>query len=391
MKIKSFFADSVEDAINKARQELGPEAMILNSRKSSPEARMLGDYEVVFAADVPEAQARELASQDYYPAATAGAPPRRAAAAAAGAGRITDSGLMEDIADLRKQMSVLRRGYAFGAPAPGLAAAHGDWTDIYSSLISNEFCAELASEICSDLISRAADNPALARKPARTVLSEELESLVEVASDLGSSQRDERKVVAVVGPPGAGKTTTLVKLAILYGLKSRRPMQFISMDTYRVGALEELRLYSSILGVGMQAVETPATLAQSLEEYRSKGMVLIDTPGFGPNDFDLASDLALYFTRNQEIDVHLVLPAQMRATDMARTAERFNVFGYSKLIFTNLDQTATYGPILTQAIRSRKPISFLTNGQQVPEDIEPATKARMIDLLLHRGAASRAA
>ena len=124
-------------------------------------------------------------------------------------------------------------------------------------------------------------------------------------------------VVALVGPPGAGKTTTLVKLAARYGLTSRKPAQILSADVFRIAAADQLRSLASILGIGCDVVETPAALAQVLEEHRSKDLVFIDTPGLAQGEMEDGADLARLIASHPEIDTHLVLPASMKPADMA--------------------------------------------------------------------------
>jgi flagellar biosynthesis protein FlhF len=160
-----------------------------------------------------------------------------------------------------------------------------------------------------------------------------------------------------------------------------RPVHIISMDSYRVAASEQLRSYAAIMGVAFQALETTGALAQALEEHSNKDLVLIDTPGFGPRDFDAAEELARFLASRPDIDTHLVLTASMRSADLSRVVDRYEVFRPAKLLFAKLDETGTFGPILNQVVRTGKPVSFLAAGQQIPEDLEPATKERVLDLL----------
>jgi flagellar biosynthesis protein FlhF len=146
-----------------------------------------------------------------------------------------------------------------------------------------------------------------------------------------------------------------------------------------------LRSYASILGVGFQALETPCALAQAIEEHRNKDLILIDTPGHGPHDMDSAMDLARFLAGRRDIESHLVLTASMRSADLSRVVDRFEIFRPQKLLFTKLDETEAFGPILNEAARTGKPVSFLTAGQQIPEDLEPATKERILNLVLERG------
>jgi flagellar biosynthesis protein FlhF len=188
----------------------------------------------------------------------------------------------------------------------------------------------------------------------------------------------DRRVTALVGPPGSGKTTTLVKLALKYGLTSRKPLQILSTDTCRVAASEQLRSYASIIGIAFQTVETMAGLAQALEEASGKDLVLIDTPGFGPADTDEAAELALFLSRHRLIEVQLVVPATLRATALARIIERFSMFQPARLLFTDLDDVGACGGVVEQAIRTRLPLSYFGCGQQIPEDLTEASKDQLI-------------
>ncbi len=364
MRIKSYFSSSVEDAIAAARHELGPEAMLVESRKAPPEARHLGEYEVVFGVGAFGLQAAP-------PFAEAPPSPR----------------LAGEVAELKKQLEAMRRALTKSAfaPAQWLGAAP-ELSESYAVLAAHDVMPDLARDIVQAASSRLvwAEGPE-GRVPEAAAwanaLTEEIASRVPVEACLG--RRDTRpRVVALVGPPGAGKTTTLVKLAVNYGLACRRPALLISIDTYRVAAAEQLRSYASILGVGFQVIETITGLSQVIEENPNKELILIDTPGCGFADLDTGSDLARFLSSRTDIDTQLVLSSSMKSADLSRVIDAYEIFRPGRLLFTRLDETLAPGPILNEAVRTGKPLSFFATGQRIPEDLEAASPRRLIERVL---------
>ncbi len=368
MKIKSYFAGSVEAAITQAKQELGVEAMLMNSRKSLPEARHLGEYEVVFACVTNPETAR-----------TASPPDPKTEAAREIPTPPSDS-LAKEISDLRVQMermaAVFNRASSMASSnlisSPVLAR-------LFSSLVANDIYPEIAQNIISGLRSRGEVGRT---DGARRGLCEEIGSRCRVDATLGRPEAN-RRIVALIGPPGAGKTTSLVKLAVAYGLAARCSTQLLTFDLERIAAADQLHTFAAILGVGFQTLEaTPNALSMALEEHRAKDLILIDTPGYGAKDLDGAMNLADQFSRHQDIDIHLVLSASMKPADLSAVVDRFSVFQPHKLLFTRLDETQTFGSILNETSRTGKPVSFFCGGQQIPDDLEAATMQRAADLLI---------
>jgi flagellar biosynthesis protein FlhF len=207
----------------------------------------------------------------------------------------------------------------------------------------------------------------------------EIEERILVSSTLAAANGP--RVVALAGPPGAGKTTMLAKLAVTYGLAARRTVALVSMDDFRVAGADQLRSYATILGAPFQALDNVGSLARVLEEYRGKRLVLIDTPGYGPRDMDHATDLARFLSGRTDIATHLVLTASMKSADLLHMAERFGIFNPAGLMFTKLDETACFGTAFSLSVRMGTPLSFLGTGQEVPDDLAPATKERILNLL----------
>jgi len=365
MMIKSYFANTVEDAMAQARQELGPEAMLVNNRKSSLETRHLGAYEVVFVTEMPAGEQAESA------------PPAGTQKTAVG-DRFT-----QQMTELKRELEGMRRTITRSALAPAGwrdRSPHG--SDAYGTLTASEVSPELAREIIDAAELRIAKPASFKSGTAfRIALVEELESRFQVQALLGRGESRPR-IVALVGPPGCGKTTTLVKLAVNYGLAARRPAMLLSMDTYRVAAADQLRSYSAILGVGFQLVETVAALAQAIEENHGKELIFLDTPGLGPAEVANYSSLARFLTAREDIDTHLAVSCSMKSADLCRVVDSFEAFRPRRMIFTKLDETGSFGPILNEAVRTGKSLSFFTTGQRIPEDLEAVTKSRVAELIL---------
>ena len=192
-------------------------------------------------------------------------------------------------------------------------------------------------------------------------------------------------IIAFIGPPGAGKTSALAKLAFRISATRMRPVHLISADSCRIGASEQLRTFASILGSSIDFADSPKLVAQAIEANQHKELILIDTPGLSGSDFELLDDLADYLGRQAGIEKHLVLPATMRSKDLGRCLCQYEKFNADRLLFTRLDETDCFGPLYCTAVRSAVPLSFLSAGQQIPEDLEEATQKKVLELLLGAG------
>jgi flagellar biosynthesis protein FlhF len=388
MKIKSYYSRTVEDAMAAARQEMGPDAMLVNSRKAPPEVRHLGEYEVVFAnvsgAAAPAEATLRLPGERSEAIPVPQAPP-------------ANNRLSTEVAELKRELEGMRHTITRTAYAPAQwIGVSQDLSDAYAMLTSTELSAELAREIVQAAGDRlnghrlptGRTTPKTDASAFQRALAEEISSRFTTEGTLGRSPETPR-IVALVGPPGSGKTTTLVKLAVNYGLAARRPVLLLSMDTQRVAAADQLRSYAAILGVGFQVLETVSSLAQTIEENRGKELIFIDTPGLAYGDLPDSESLAHFLATRSDIDTHLVLPASMKAADLSRMVDAFEILRPQHLLFTKLDETRSYGPIFGEAARSGKPLSFFAAGQRIPEDLEAASPERVLELVLP-GAAGRA-
>jgi flagellar biosynthesis protein FlhF len=189
--------------------------------------------------------------------------------------------------------------------------------------------------------------------------------------------------VAFVGPTGVGKTTTIAKLAAHYALAEKKKVALLTIDTYRIAAVEQLRTFAKIIGLSIDVVLTAAELHQALALHRDKDLVLIDTAGRSQRDALQMAELLSFFPESRQVTVHLVLSATASWNNLIETVERFKELTPASLIFTKLDEINVFGTLLGTALRGHMPLSYFTTGQRVPEDIEVATPERVVDLILN--------
>ncbi len=215
----------------------------------------------------------------------------------------------------------------------------------------------------------------------RAALCEAVEQCIPVAPPIAAIAGT-RRIVALVGPTGVGKTTTVAKLAANFKLAHGVRVGLITVDTYRIAAVEQLKTYAEIIDLPLAVVNDPGEMPRALDELGAVDLVFIDTAGRSPRDEVKIRELAEFLQQARPDEVHLVLSAVAGERSLRSAVERFTVVQVDRLILTKLDEADSLGGVLGVIGLSPRPLSYLTTGQAVPDDIEPADRRRLARLIL---------
>ena len=259
--------------------------------------------------------------------------------------------------------------------------------EMYGDLVANDVEPLIALRLCEyaqrALTDQDGDGAAGAVDPerARLFLRRVIADFIPVAPPI-QLDPGKMRVAALVGPTGVGKTTTIAKLAAYAQLKLHQKVALVTLDTYRMAAVDQLQQYAQILQVPLHVALTVEDLRSALRFYQDRTLVLIDTPGHSPKDTETLGQLRLLLEELPDVETHLVLSATTKPRDLTEIAARYEPLHPTRLLFTKLDETSTYGPILSTLARVKRPLSYLGTGQEVPDALELATSRRVADLIL---------
>ena len=193
------------------------------------------------------------------------------------------------------------------------------------------------------------------------------------------------KTVALVGPTGVGKTTTVAKLAANFALREKFRVALITADTYRIAAVEQLKTYADLIGIPIEVIYTPQELKNALYRHQDKQLVLIDTAGRSPSNQPQMAELENLLAVDTSIEKHLVLSSTTKFTECLDAVRRFKSSNPQRYLFTKIDEACNLGTILSLMHHEPRPLSYITTGQNVPDDIEPADPERLTNLILRGG------
>lgn len=215
-------------------------------------------------------------------------------------------------------------------------------------------------------------------------LGETLGRLIKFAGTL-KLKKNSPRIIALVGPTGVGKTTTTAKLAAMHALNRGNKVALITMDIFRVGAVEQLKTYSRIMGIPLEVASTPKELEKAVEKHLACDLIVIDTAGRSHKDKEKLDEMKSFLEHKIPIEVYLCLSATTKDIDLEEILHRFSIFKISKVVFTKIDESESLGNMVNLLMKDNLPIAYFTTGQRVPEDIEVATSAKLADLILREG------
>ena len=216
-------------------------------------------------------------------------------------------------------------------------------------------------------------------------LGEAFGRLIRFAGNL-RMKKNAPRIIALVGPTGVGKTTTTAKLAAMYALNRGNKVALITMDIFRVGAVEQLKTYTKIMGIPLEVASTPKELERAVERHSDCDLILIDTAGRSHKDADKLEEMKGFLETTIQADIYLCLSATTKDRELEVILNRFSIFPISKVVFTKLDECESVGCIVNLLLKANLQIAYFTTGQRVPEDIEVATSEKLAELILKEGA-----
>lgn len=329
--------------------------------------------------------------------------------------------LRQEMDELRGMVrELLNRTPAQGGSAPEVPE---ELHNYYTKLIKNE----VADEIAKEVLTRARKRWEECRKGIRVrrpdlneeqamrrlvpaIFLESVEKMIPDAEPVKLPADGSTKYVSLIGPTGVGKTTTIAKLAAHFKLREQKKVGLVTIDTYRIAAVDQLRAYADIMSIPLRIVLTPEEMAEAIDELADCDVVLIDTAGRSQNDTQRLGELREFLDvvrahvrrlqrekgesdcdpqESSALETHLVLSCTAHPQQMMEVARKFSVLGVDRVVFTKLDEAVGIGVIFNVVHRLNLRLSYLTTGQDVPDDIEVSHRRRVAEMILGRGQSRR--
>ncbi len=380
MKVKRYTAASMRQALDLVRIEQGPDAVILSSRRSEEGIEVIAavDYdETLMAAAAPRPAVAVAPPPAAAPQPAATPTPKstpKPAATARPTAPVATAPVAPDRAyvDMQKELKSLRQLLEH-------ELASLTWSDkrlrepLKVRVLEDLSALDIAPDVARALAALTPRATRL-RDPANIPLA----LLARHLPVVDDKTCEEGGIVALVGPTGVGKTTTIAKLAARWTLRHGiEDLALVSTDGYRIGAREQLMTFARILGVPLYSANTGPELAAVLARLKSKKLVLIDTAGIGPRDARLADHVRALQQGASLARVMLVLPAQGEAHALEQITVAFKALAPCACILTKVDEAASLGAAMSTAVRHRLPIAYLCNGPRVPQDLHQAHPRRI--------------
>ncbi|MFY9187838.1 MAG: flagellar biosynthesis protein FlhF [bacterium] len=357
MKIRRYVAPCLEEAVDRVKRELGRDAIILEVRRvRAPgfwgwlKRRRIEVTAAVAQPALPTTPVRKITvpEQSTLPSRSYAEPV------------VTSTTVAENMMPER-----LRTPYALARSQTELLVRRGVQPELARQVVEQAMAALSAEEL--------SNSEALARSINRVIVN-----FFVPQNQVGLT----RRVVAFVGPTGVGKTTTIAKLAAVYRLQQGKEVALMTTDTYRIAAVEQLRRYADILHVPLEVVYTAADLQTALDRHQEAEVILVDTAGRSPQQGLYLAELRNLLAGIPGVQTVLVVSATTKTEDLELIFDRFRIFSPSELVFTKVDETESTGTLLNLVNRMRVPVGFVTNGQNVPDDLKIANPQLLADLVL---------
>ncbi|MFW5856188.1 MAG: DEAD/DEAH box helicase family protein [Bacillota bacterium] len=346
MKVKKYVGETIQDTIFKVKADLGSDAIILNTKKT----KKGGIFGFFAKKQVEVLAAREDEDKDQEKT-------------------------LSEINDLKNMIGNLQNNWSTGND---YLATLPEYLQSYYKFLKEQ---GIRTEINRKIMESIKNNNLREKEEIVSLLKEELKAIVGQCSPIEIG--NEQKIVLFSGPTGVGKTTTIAKLAADFSLKQDKNVGLVTADTYRIAAVQQLKTYSDIVNLPLKILYDNQQLEEIINnDFANYDLILIDTAGSSWNDEMQLGRLKKISKQKLIDEVHLLLSLNTKSEDLISIINQFSCLDPDKLLLTKLDETVTYGDIINLCSEFEFPYSYITNGQDVPEDIEKASPDKLVNYVM---------
>ncbi len=364
MRIKRFLAASLQEAKDQILRELGEDAVILSSRQVRRPGiwGWLGfsQVEVTAAADTPVAA-------DLTPA-----PPSPESSTTS----LPWQSLQQDLAETKRMLEVVAKRLQ---NSQGQTSYPEALSTYYSHLQASGLAEDLLIGLCEDLLGRLSTEELREEHVVAKVGSQLLSSRIARYTEPSAAKP---RVICLVGPTGVGKTTTIAKLAANAVLRHKQRAALVTFDTYRIAAVDQLRTYGEILGAPVEVVLTPADMRQKIESLQAFDVIFVDSVGRSQQNMMQLSEVKAFLDAVKADEVFLTISSTTQYEVMQEIVESYQAAKPTALVFTKLDEARRLGPVMNLLLTTGLPVAYMTNGQDVPDDLMQLGPEQLVPLLL---------